>query len=278
MDQFEHRVAVVTGAASGIGRALARRLGEQGMRVVLADVESERLAEAVRDVEATGAEAIGVSTDVADAESVEALAASVWERFGGAHLLCNNAGVFQGGLTWECSSDDWEWVFGVNTYGIIHGIRAFVPRLIDQGETAHIVNTASMAGLITMPYSGPYVASKFAAFALSECLAHDLAAISAPIGVSVLCPSLVATDIGTSARNRPKRLPHDPSESADFVARALVDATADGIPPEAAADAVIEAVRSDTFLIPTRPSYERQIRDHAAALLRRELPEMPLID
>jgi NAD(P)-dependent dehydrogenase (short-subunit alcohol dehydrogenase family) len=278
--ELEGRVAVVTGAASGIGRALGVALAREGMSVVLADVEVEALqvsAEMAREV-AVGGEIADLAVDVADAASVEALADAAYGRFGAVHLLCNNAGVFQGGLLWERSLADWQWVLGVNTWGIIHGIRAFVPRMLAAGTPGHVVNTASMAGLVTMPYSGPYVTSKFAAVALSECLAQDLRAVGAPIGVSVVCPSLVATGIAGSARNRPAGLPGARTDSEALVEAALAESTATGLDPAEVAQIVVGAVRDGVFLVPTKPSFADQLRSRYDALLERRMPEMPEID
>src|SRR6266480_5265809 len=189
MEQFEGRVGVVTGAGSGIGRALARRAAGEGMRVVIADVEVNALEEAAAEVETAGAEVVVAPTDVSRPEQVDALAGLAYERFGAVHLLCNNAGVFQGGITWQRELGDWEWVLGVNLWAVLHGVRAFVPRMLDGSEEGYIVNTSSVAGLITGAYSAPYITSKFAVLALTECLAHDLQAQGAPIGVSVLVRS-----------------------------------------------------------------------------------------
>lgn len=168
---FNGKVAVITGAGSGMGRALAVRCAAEGMHVLAADIEDAALTETVT---LAGHDAIGVRTDVADAGSVAALADTAFDTFGAVHLLCNNAGVFQGGLLWERTVADWEWVLGVNVWGIIHGIRSFVPRMIAQGGEGHVVNTSSLAGLVSNAYSGPYTTSKFAALAITEALAHDL--------------------------------------------------------------------------------------------------------
>ena len=181
------------------------------------------------------------------------------------HVLCNNAGVFQGGLIWECSRDDFEWTLGVNLWGILHAIRAFVPRMIEQGEPGHIVNTVSMAGLATTAYCAPYEVSKFAAAAATECLAHDLAASGAPITASLLCPGSVDTGIARSRRNRPPRYEAELSPGASFVEEALAGTTAGGAHPDDVADLVVEAIHDATFLVPTTPSFERQILDRAGA-------------
>src|SRR5262249_34655069 len=200
MEQFEDRVAVVTGAGSGIGRALAKHAADEGMRVVIADVELNALEETAAEVETAGAEVLVVPTDVSRADQVDALARLTYERFGAVHLLCNNAGVFQAGITWQRELSDWQWVMGVNFWGVLHGIRAFVPHMLDGGDEGHVVNTSSLAGLITGAYSAPYIASKFAVLALTECLAHDLRAAGARIGASALVPGLVDTKIAYSTR------------------------------------------------------------------------------
>jgi NAD(P)-dependent dehydrogenase (short-subunit alcohol dehydrogenase family) len=206
MDTFEGRTAVVTGAASGMGRAFAERFGALGMKVVLADVEEPRLAEVAASMRESGAEVLPVVTDVADGSSIDALAAKAFDTYGAVHVLCNNAGVGGGGPIAELTTNDWQWVLGVNLWGVIHGLRAFLPTMLESGEEGHIVNTASMAGMIAGPMMGPYNASKFAVVAISETLHAELAMSGANVGVSVLCPGFVNTDITTSARNRPASL------------------------------------------------------------------------
>lgn len=282
MDEFENQVAVITGAGSGIGRALALAAAARSMRVVAADIEEPSLDETVAEIVRAGGSAIAVPTDVADADSVERLAARAVDEFGGVHLLCNNAGVFSGGFVWERTVADWEWVMAVNLYGIVHAIRSFVPRMMAQGGAGHIVNTASMGGLVTNAYSGPYFSSKFAAVGLSECLAHDLAAVGSPIGVSVLVPSLVATNIGTSERNRTERfvdrLADEPGEDAVFVSQMLRDSTAAGMSPDEVAEQVFDAVAHGRFYIPTKPSYHQQIRERHEAMDLLALPPSPTLD
>jgi NAD(P)-dependent dehydrogenase (short-subunit alcohol dehydrogenase family) len=257
-------VAVVTGAGSGIGRALCERAAARGMKVVGADVEEPKLSETIDEIVRRGGEAHGVPTDVSVPEQVERLADEAWSRYGGVNLLCNNAGVFSGGLMWERTLADWEWVMGVNLYGLVNAVRAFVPRLLAAGGPAHIVNTASMGGLVTGGFSGPYFTSKFAAVGLTECLAHDLRITGAPIGVSTLVPSLVATGIADSQRNRPERwVDRDAvrKEDEEFVLAAMTDATLGaGMPPAEVAELVFDAVEREQFWIPTKPSYHDQIR------------------
>ena len=206
MDTFEGRTAVVTGAASGMGRAFAERFGALGMNVVLADVEEPRLAETAASMRESGAEVVPVVTDVADGSSIDALAAKAFDTFGAVHVLCNNAGVGGGGPIAELTTNDWQWVLGVNLWGVIHGLRAFLPTMLSSGEEGHIVNTASMAGMMAGPMMGPYNATKFAVVAISETLHAELAMTAPQVGVSVLCPGFVNTDIMTSARNRPADL------------------------------------------------------------------------
>jgi len=273
MDDFAGRVAVVTGAASGIGRGLARHAAREGMRVVLADVEAPALEDAVAEVRDLGADAFGIRTDVSRADDVEALADQTFDRFGAAHLLCNNAGVFQAGVVWQRTQADWDWVMGVNVWGILHAIRAFVPRLLEQDTDAHIVNTASMAGLITVAYSGPYVVSKFAAAALTECLAHDLRAQGSTIGVSCLVPGLVDTRIADSTRNRPDEPPSEvTAPDHHFVADVLKQQTSTGgRHPDEVAAIVFDAVRARQFWIPTTDGFEALVRNRYDALLDRAI-------
>src|SRR6478752_489117 len=202
MQDFNGRVAVVTGGASGSGFGLASAFAAQGMKIAIGDIEESALDEAVEKLRAGGAEAIGVRTDVTDGEQVQALADATVGRFGAIHIACNNAGVGAGGLSWEAPLDTWEWVFGANLWGVIHGVRSFVPVMMKQPE-AHVVNTASIAGLVAGPFMGPYNASKHAVVALSETLHHELALMAPHVKVSVLCPGWVQTRIGDSERNRP---------------------------------------------------------------------------
>ena len=201
-----------------------------------------------------------------------------YEAFGSVDVLCNNAGVFQGGLLWECTDADFEWTLGVNLWGILHGIRAFVPRMVAAGTEGHVVNTISMAGLATTPFSGPYNVSKFAAMAATECLAHDLATVGAPIKVSAVCPGLVDTAISRSRRNRPAALVTEQSDGAAFVEQALADGTAGSMSPDEVADLVVEAVLEERFLVPTRPSYAQQLTDRCEDLVARRAPRSPTFD
>jgi NAD(P)-dependent dehydrogenase (short-subunit alcohol dehydrogenase family) len=270
MEQLDGRVAVVTGAGSGIGRALVRRLFREGMSVVAADVEAVALDEAV-----DGTGAVPIVTDVSDADAVEALAATTYERFGATHLVCANAGVFQGGVSWERSVEDWQWVLGVNLWGVIHAVKSFVPRMIEGGDPGHVVITSSMAGLACAAYSGPYQTSKFGAYAVAESLAHDLRASGIDIGVSALCPGSVNTRIAESTRNRPDDLPATTGDDVAFVEAALADLTSQqGAEPADVAARVVDGIRAGDFLIPTNDDYVDQIRAHADGLVSRRLPPM----
>jgi NAD(P)-dependent dehydrogenase (short-subunit alcohol dehydrogenase family) len=280
MDRFADRVAVVTGAGSGIGRALANHAAHEGMRVVIADVELNALEESAAEVETAGAEVLVVPTDVSRADQVDALAGLAYERFGAVHVLCNNAGVFQAGITWQRELADWEWVMGVNFWGVLHGIRAFVPRMRDAGDEGHVVNTSSLAGLITGGYSAPYIATKFAVLALTECLAHDLRAEETRVGASVLVPGLVDTKIAYSTRNRPDEPPGE-AQAPDhhLVEKALRDLTAKGgRPPDEVAGLVFDAVRNGRFYITTSDATEAILRERFDAVLAGELPPLAQFD
>ncbi len=276
MQDFTGKTAVVTGAASGIGRGMAESFARAGATVVLADVDAVGLDETAFVVRAHGVEVRAITVDVRSADAVEALAASVSDEFGGADVLCNNAGVFRGGLVWESPVADWEWVFSVNLYGIINGLRAFVPRMIERGVPAHIVNTASMAGLIASGMSGIYTVSKFAVVALSETLARDLQSVGAPIDVSVLCPSAVATRIGESQRNR--EVVPGADAGADAIEQILRDFCAAGAEPSEVGELVLAAIRRGDFVIPTRDTFAGFLDVRNAALMRRELPPFQMFD
>jgi len=243
--ELKGKTAVVTGAAAGIGRALAERCADEGMNVVLADVEGDALREATKAIEQRGARAIGVRTDVAQPDSLRELARRTVEEFGEVHLLCNNAGVTLGGGLESARHEDWQWVLGVNLFGVIHGIEAFVPRMIAQGEGGHIVNTASMAGLIASKGLGIYNTTKYAVLGLSETLAKDLR--DDGIGVSVLCPMGVSTRIRESERNRPEALggedAPDTHGGPELLGRYL--------PPEEVSAMVVEAIEKNKLYIPT---------------------------
>lgn len=250
MEELQGRVAVVTGAASGIGLALCRRFAAEGMRVVLADIEVESLERARRELSDSGAEAIALKTDVAQPDQLRALAEATLEAFGKVHVLCNNAGVIAAGTTWQVPLSDYEWVFGVNIWGVIHGIQAFVPIMLTQDEPAHIVNTASMAAVTRAPMVSAYYMSKHAVLSLSETLYLELE--SGPVGVSVLCPEVINTRIANSDRNRPPHLKREEGAdlaTSELVESALAEAASQGLDASIMAERVVNAIRSNQLYI-----------------------------
>ncbi|MGO8873804.1 MAG: SDR family NAD(P)-dependent oxidoreductase [Acidimicrobiales bacterium] len=277
MDQLEGRTAVVTGAGSGIGRALTLAFAGEGMRVALADRDAPALAASVDALAALhpGTDVMARTCDVSDGEQVTALADAVFDAWGQVDVLCNNAGVFVGGLIWDRPAADFEFVLGANLWGILHGIRAFVPRMIAQGTDGHVVNTSSVAGLFGAPFEAPYAISKFAAFAATESLANDLVAVGSRIRASVLCPGMIATNIVDSERHRPERLATAVTEDQTFVTDYLARVVADGMDPSEVARLVVAAIRSGDFLVLTHDAYPPQLTARMAALVDRRLPEVP---
>jgi NAD(P)-dependent dehydrogenase (short-subunit alcohol dehydrogenase family) len=268
MKTFRDRVAVVTGGASGIGRALAERFAAEGMKIVLADVEDAALAAAAREMSDAGATVVAVRTDVAQLADIETLADRAWSAYGAVHVLCNNAGVSGGGLSWEVSAAEWEWVLGVNLWGVIHGVRTFVPRMLAGGDEGHVVNTASVAGLTTAPGMGAYNVSKFGVVALSEVMHHELGMLGAKLKVSVLCPAWVNTRIIDSDRNRPGE-PSGPGANPGFDAmretvRGLVEA---GLPPSRVAELVFEAIRDERLYVLTHPDFLPLVRHRMEGII-----------
>jgi len=240
------KVAVITGAASGIGRELAIACAREGAKLVLADIDEKGLAETAGLVKV---ENITVRCDVSKPESLENLAGQTYKKFGAAHLVFNNAGVAVVGPAWTATLDDWKWVLDINLMGVVHGIRAFVPRMLKQGGEGHIVNTASMAGMISVPGSAVYCVSKHGVVTLSECLHHDLRMAKSKIGVSVLCPSFVPTGIGDSARNRPAELGDVNPMAAPFEA-AVKQAVASGrLTAADVSNITIDAIKANRFYV-----------------------------
>ena len=277
MKDFKDKVAVITGAASGIGRALADRCVQEGMKAVLADVEAEPLAKAEASLKASGATVLAVQTDVSQVRDVEALAQKTMEAFGAVHVLCNNAGVGTEAAVWESTLAEWEWIVGVNLWGVVHGVRVFVPLMLAQDAECHIVNTASTAGLISGPGLGAYKVTKHGVVTLSETLHHELAERGAKVKVSVLCPGIVNTRIMESARNRPGDLPptgpRGPASEERWEAlRRLVPA---GMPAAQVADAVFEALRKDRFYILTHPEGKEAVRTRMEDILQERNPTPP---
>ena len=275
MDKFEGKVAVITGAGSGIGRALVAGFANEGATVVAADIDLDSAAETAA---AVGDAASAAQVDVADPDSVLALADSVFAEHGQVDILINNAGVFQGGLMWERSFEDYHWNMDVNVFGIIHAVKAFVPRMIAQDTEGHIVNTASVAAFVAGAGSSPYVVSKCAAFSTSECLALDLAAVGSKIKASVLTPSAINTGIAHTAKVRQGRYGSDESPDGAAVRDGLAAMTSTGIDPEDVVEPVLNGIRTGDFLIPTKPSYREQLTTRFEALLDRQVPPLSIVD
>jgi NAD(P)-dependent dehydrogenase (short-subunit alcohol dehydrogenase family) len=277
MKDLRNRVAVVTGAASGIGFALAERFAAEGMKVVLADIEVAALANAAAALRPKALAVLASRVDVAKADDVERLARETYEAFGAAHVLCNNAGVAVIGAVHEHSLADWQWVIDVNLWGVIHGIRAFVPRMLAGGDDAHIVNTASMAGLTTAPFMSVYDVTKHAVVALSESMYKEFAVAGAPIGVSVVCPGLIKTNIMRSSRNRPANLAQEGKAGpmAQAFERGLGDRLAGGYPPSEVADQVVEGIRAGRFyIVPAQPEVKSNIAVRAQDLMKLRNPTL----
>jgi NAD(P)-dependent dehydrogenase (short-subunit alcohol dehydrogenase family) len=259
MNDFRGKTAVVTGAASGIGFALAERFAAEGMNVVLADIETPALDAAERALRAKGAATLAVQTDVADAAQVEALADRAFAAFGSVHVLCNNAGVGHGEPKpmFRYSAEDWRWLMGINLFGVVHGVRSFVPRMAAQPCESWVVNTASITGLLaTVPMLGPYAVSKHAVVALSEGLFAELSLLEQPVKVAVLCPAWVSTRIADGERNRPGAAPASDSD----LARRIRESVAGGTSPSGIADAVVQAIREDRFYVLPHPETQAGVR------------------
>jgi NAD(P)-dependent dehydrogenase (short-subunit alcohol dehydrogenase family) len=262
--KLQGRVAVVTGAASGIGRELALACAAEGARVALADVDEQGLAETARTLP-PGCESIQSRCDVSKAADLESLAQRTYERFGAAHVIFNNAGVGAAGPVWSATLDDWKWVLDVNLMGVVHGIRAFVPRMLEAGTEGHVVNTASVAGLLSVPGSGVYCASKHAVVSLSECLHHDLRTAGSAIGVSVLCPAWVPTGIANSERNRPAALSSRNPLAAPYEEHVRKAVASGKLSAADVARVTVEAVKANRFYVlphqKIKVSIESRMRD-----------------
>ncbi len=285
MRDFAGKVAVVTGAASGMGLAISHKFAEEGMKVVLADIESEPLAMAEAALKAKGGEVLSVRTDVMHEDAVNALADAAFERFGNVHIVCNNAGVAATAATlrsrpWESPLSDWEWTFGVNFMGVLYGIRAFIPRMLENGEEGHIVNTASMAGLLTG--ANPYNVSKHSVVCLTEGIYKEFKGMGAKLSASVLCPGLIKTAILDSERNRPQEFgpptdlkaqrPELQAWSAGFEA-----ALKAGYEPEDVALQVFEAIRDDKFYIfPAQEGVLASVKARMEDILGQRNPTMAM--
>jgi len=276
LKDFKDKVAVITGAASGIGRGIANKAVKEGMKVVLADIEAEALSQAEKELKSSGANVISVLTDVSKFEDVEALAQKTLDTFGEVHLLCNNAGVGAGGLIWENTMSDWKWVMGVNLWGVIHGIRTFIPIMLKQDNECHVVNTASLAGILSDEVgAGIYTVTKHGVVALSEILIRELALVMSKIKVSVLCPGFVKTKIFDSERNRPAELYKDPSEiiphpEFEQLGELYLQLFEAGITSDKAGDIIFQAINDDVFYILTDTSlfYKRMVKKRMEGILQ----------
>ena len=280
MQEFRGKVAVVTGAGSGIGRALALAFAAEGMHVGVADLDGDAVrstAELLAE-QSPSVEALDRRCDVSKADQVDALAEAVFDRWGQVDVLCNNAGVFVGGVIWERPPEDFEFVLGPNLWGILHGIRSFLPRMVAQDTEGHVVNTASVAGLLGAPFEAPYAISKFAAFAATECLANDLVATGSKLRASALCPGMIHTNILDSERHRPGHLATAFTDDQKFVSEFLRQAVEAGMDPGEVARKVVDGIRAEQFLILTHEAYPQKLLERAEALVARRLPDLPHFD
>ncbi len=291
MRELSGKVAVVTGAGSGIGRALALGLAAEGMSLMLADVDPGDLAETASLVEGSaaggsaaegrilGGKVLTEITDVSDPVAVDHLADRTFGELGAVHVLCNNAGVFQGGRMWTREPEDFAWMLGVNLWGVLHGVRAFVPRMIDQDTEGHIVNTVSAAGLFATPCFGPYSVSKYAAFAASQSLAQDLATAGSKLRVTALCPGGVRTGLNRSSRHRPENLVAAERTEDEAASSAIIDGLVEGgIDPAEVALAAVAAIREERFLVLTHPGHADALREQTEALIAGAPPSFPGYD
>jgi NAD(P)-dependent dehydrogenase (short-subunit alcohol dehydrogenase family) len=272
--ELKNKVMVITGAASGIGRALAQRAATLGMRVVLSDIDGARLSQAVAEVEALGAEALGVVTDTGALADVVALADQAYARFGAVHVLVNNAGIAVSGAAWTLPMEAWERSLRINLHGVMYGVHTFVARMVAAGEPGHVVNVASAAGLITVPGFAAYSASKFGVVGLSESLHHDLKLRKLPIGVSLLCPSWVQTRIASDGQAPTAE--HDPIDA--MIEASVKRAVDQGITAEQVAEAVFAAIEADQFYILTHEDTRKAVAVRSEDILSGRQPSLALIE
>ena len=282
MKRFEGKTAVLTGAASGFGRACAQRASALGMNLVLVDVQANALNDVADALRAEGASVLTQVVDVSNAAAMDALAQTVVAHYGAPHFVFNNAGVGTSGLTWEATTADWEWVLGVNVWGVIHGVRVFTPLMLEAAKAdptyeGHIVNTASMAGLLTPPNMGVYNVSKHAVVALTETLYQDLKLVSDQVSASVLCPYFVPTGISQSHRNRPADLPHQKATKSQLIGQAMSNKAVSSGKVSAAqmAEMVFEAVANDQFYIYSHPQALGNVQTRMEAIVQQQNPPNP---
>ncbi len=285
IQDFQGKTAVLTGAGSGFGLECARIGARLGMNLVLVDVQQDALDRATAEAEASGVAVLARRVDVSDAAQMEALAAAVAQRFGAPHLVFNNAGVGAAGLVWENSIKDWEWVLGVNLWGVVHGVRLFTPMMLaaaraDPAWRGHIVNTASMAGLLTPPNMGVYNVSKHAVVSLTETLYQDLRLVTDQLGASVLCPYFVPTGIGQSQRNRPTGLADEKPTPSQRIGQAMLDKAVNAGKVSAAevAQSVFDAVAADRFYIFSHPRALGNVRARMEGILNQANPADPFLE
>lgn len=282
---FKGKTAVLTGAGSGFGLECARLGAKLGMNLVLVDVQQDALDQASAEIKATGAQVLSFRLDVSSAEQMEAMGKAVFERFGAPHFVFNNAGVGSGGLIWENTVKDWEWVLGVNVMGVVHGVRIFTPMMLkaaakDPAWQGHIVNTASMAGLLNPPNMGVYNVSKHAVVSLSETLYQDLSLVTDQIGASVLCPFFVATGIGMSHRNRPAELASNKPTKSQMIQQAMTGKAVGSGKVTAAhvAQLVFNAIAANQFYIYSHPKAIHSVQTRLEDVLQARNPTDPFAD
>jgi NAD(P)-dependent dehydrogenase (short-subunit alcohol dehydrogenase family) len=285
INDFKGKTAVLTGAGSGFGLECARIGAQLGMNLVLVDVQQDALDKAAAEMQAAGAQVLARKVDVAKADQMEALAAAVKERFGAPHFVFNNAGVGAGGLVWESTVQDWEWVLGVNVWGVVHGVRLFTPMMLeaaakDPAYQGHIVNTASMAGLLNPPNMGVYNVSKHAVVSLTETLYQDLSLVTDQVSASVLCPFFVATGISQSHRNRPGDLAADKPTKSMLIGQAMSNkAVGSGkITAAAVAQMVFDAIAANQFYIYSHPKAIGSVQTRLEDVLQARNPTDPFAD
>ena len=271
MKNFEGKTAVITGAASGIGKALAEKFAKEKMQVVLADIEEEALEKTVENLRHYQHRVIGIKADVLVEDSITELFAKAKEEYGNIHILCNNAGIGANSGTkaiWEIEKNDWDWVMGVNYQSVLYGLQTFIPHMLEHGEEGHVVTTVSLAGLL--PGAGTYGVSKHAVMALTEALSRDLVARGAKINASVLCPGFVNTNIDNSERNRPNHLGKSEEVEAPVGAEIMSAMLRQGKKPEEIADIVYEAIKENIFYILSHPAWDDSLKSHFENILSRK--------